>query len=326
MFPKDSADQPGPGEHQSVEKRDATQTQGALKGESGSFRSTQDRIPRDPTRDKCQKPEPGTYEPFDKVNYRSPFRRPKNDHLSFGSSASRWNPNETFVGQKFAANPGPGEYDPALAVGNIPGGAKTTTQRGAGEVKHQGLGPGVYNVHGSTMHRMTYNVSGPEHARKAQGVLRDAEPPNIDGGSGGGIAGTRSRLGQCAGGSGANQLAADEALWNQDRQLQEQRATLARNDSKNSIRKDTKNAWQPPQDGAGQAKPVTMSATAFTVSQSPTSAAAPAASVAAASPSVEAKQPDSAAAAAVEVAASPAAAADSKAPEEAVGEVAGAVA
>merc|ERR1719478_349906 len=91
---------PGPGEHQNLERRDGFYS---LKGQGtiNCFKSGQDRIPRDPAhKDSASKPSPGSYEAFDKVNYRSKFRRAKSDHLSFGSSASRWAPNETAPGQK----------------------------------------------------------------------------------------------------------------------------------------------------------------------------------------------------------------------------------
>jgi hypothetical protein len=214
---------PGPGEHQDLSKRDGYYE---LKGVQTrtSFNSRLHRLPVDPLADRTwEKPSPGSYEAFDKVNYRNKFRRAKTDHLSFGSSASRWNPGETFVGQKFEANPGPGNYDPAEAIGNVLGGAKTSSQRS--EVKHAGLGPGIYNTHGSTMHKMTYNVSGPDAAARAQAGGRSLmEPPNVGGGAGGGISATKARLGLSAGGAGANQVAADDKVWAEDSRLRTVRA------------------------------------------------------------------------------------------------------
>merc|ERR1719409_283155 len=60
---------PGPGEHQNLEKRDGFDS---FKGQTTrtSFKSTQHRLPRDPLLDTSPKPSPGTYEAFDKVNYR----------------------------------------------------------------------------------------------------------------------------------------------------------------------------------------------------------------------------------------------------------------
>lgn len=201
---------PGPGQHQNLESRDGFYR---LKGNptDTSFRSGVERLPRDPMEDKTQKPSPGSYEAFDKVNYRNKFRQVKSDHLSFGSSASRWSPTEVACGVKFSPNPGPGVYDQKLMAGHIAGGAISNDKRRGMGRDASGDAPKLYNVHGSTMHRTTYNVSGAEAAQRAQGKLRNQmEPPNVGGGAGGGITGTRSRLGQCPGGAGANTLQADK--------------------------------------------------------------------------------------------------------------------
>jgi len=211
---------PGPGEHQDLTKAPPLSN---MKGEHSvcGFRSQQERLPKDPLRDKGTKPDPGEYDVCHKVNYRNQFRKAKDDHLSFGSSASRWNPQETFVGQKGNDNPGPGLYKPQLAVGNIPGAAQGYSLRGVGEPKFEGLGPDhQYNTHGSTMHRTTHNVTGQEALQKSQG-WSPMEPPNIGGGAGGGISATRARLGHSHGGSGANQLQANEKGWAEDRRLAE---------------------------------------------------------------------------------------------------------
>lgn len=237
--PPDSESSPGPGESQNLEHRDGYQS---LKGDATvpGFRSTQKRLPRDPMVDTSPKPEPGTYEPFDKVNYRSKYRLPKTDHLSFGSSATRWAPNETSAGQKHTSLPGPGEYDTSLVVGHVVGGAMGKQHRMI-QTRHEGLGPGIYNVHGSTMHRSTFNVSSVDAALRAQGKFGiHMEPPNIGGGAGGGIAGTRSRLGHCPGGSGANAAAADQALWEEDKKLKAARAR--------AVAKASKKGWSAIQD------------------------------------------------------------------------------
>merc|ERR1711976_750955 len=129
-----------------------------------------------------------------KVNYRNKFRRPKVQHLSFGSGGSRWNPNEVFVGKKHIPNPGPGEYSPRLSTNVSLGSIGSTRRDLAALPPGSSPGPGQYETHGTTMHLMTYNVSGPEAARRAQGYYQSVmEPPNIGGGAGGGITGTRSR-------------------------------------------------------------------------------------------------------------------------------------
>eukprot|EP00427_Karlodinium_veneficum_P001895 CAMPEP_0169164514 /NCGR_PEP_ID=MMETSP1015-20121227/58887_1 /TAXON_ID=342587 /ORGANISM="Karlodinium micrum, Strain CCMP2283" /LENGTH=676 /DNA_ID=CAMNT_0009236979 /DNA_START=9 /DNA_END=2037 /DNA_ORIENTATION=+ len=211
VFAPPRGESPGPGEHQSLEKRDGFYN---MKGEQSvrGFRSTEPRLPRNPAEASPQ-PSPGSYEIVDKVNYRNKFRRAKVQHLSFGSGGSRWNPNEVFSGKMHTPHPGPGEYSPRLSVG-VSGGKIGSTSRDLSALPSTGItpGPGQYNTHVSTMHLMTYNVSGPEAAQRAQGYYQSLEPPNIGGGAGGGISGTRSRLGQSSGGSGANAAAMDVAV------------------------------------------------------------------------------------------------------------------
>merc|ERR1719272_618920 len=73
---------------------------------------------------------------------------------------------------------------------------------------------------------MTYNVSAQEALSRSQGGWRvGQETPNIGGGAGGGIAGTRSRLGQSHGGAGANQIKANNELWDEDTRLAAARAS-----------------------------------------------------------------------------------------------------
>jgi hypothetical protein len=201
-----TGDCPGPGEHQNIEKKSEFYN---MKGEpsASGFRSGTARLPRDPAeKEAMQKPSPGSYEAFDKVNYRNKFRQPKSQHLSFGSGGSRWNPNEVFSGKKHTPNPGPGEYSPRLSVGNVALGNIGSTNRDLSVLPRvRAPGPGQYDSHGTTMHIMTYNVTGPDAARRAHGYYQNSmEPPNIGGGAGGGITGTRSRLGEAAGGAGAN--------------------------------------------------------------------------------------------------------------------------
>jgi len=124
------------------------------------------------------------------------------------------------VGKKHIEIPGPGEYTPRLSVCNVSLGNIGSTSRDLAALPRSvAPGPGQYDTHGTTMHLMTYNVSGPEAARRAQalsnslqGNYQMLEPPNIGGGAGGGITGTRSRLGQCSGGSGVNAAAVDVAV------------------------------------------------------------------------------------------------------------------
>lgn len=182
---------PDPGHYQD-QKDYKPSFSGSAKMNSSSTRLPKERL----TPRAC----PGTYEAFDKVNYRSQFRKPKIKHLSFGSSSTRWNPKETFIGQSFTELPGPGEYDPSLAKGHVKGHFKSTVSRGmeapapGSGPQWKSLGPGQYQVHGSTLLRKTFNVTGPEAAKRAQGKSSPFEAPNVGGGAGGGIHGTRSRL------------------------------------------------------------------------------------------------------------------------------------
>jgi len=166
-----------------------------------SFKSGVPKNPRDlAVEDPSLKPAPGNYEAFDGVNYKSKFRRPKTEHLSFGSSSSRWRSKETF-----AEPPGPGEYEPKSLQSNVGGAAKITTDRKLDQpppghpdgLGGDSLGPGKYNVDTSTLLRKTFNASGEDAARKAQGrPPAGAKAATIlpGGGAGGGAAGNRSRL------------------------------------------------------------------------------------------------------------------------------------
>lgn len=127
-------------------------------------------------------------------NYRSKFRRAKTEHLSFGSSANRWSENEVFVGQPFRPLPGPGEYDPRLGVQlKVRGAARSSQDRGMTRTKpSQGtgcVGPGQYDVRGSMMVK-TFNVS----EFHGNAILENSTP--WVGGSGGGVVGTKARLGR----------------------------------------------------------------------------------------------------------------------------------
>merc|ERR1719343_621175 len=70
-------------------------------------------------------PAPGEYNIEKEPNYKSPFRHPRQEHLSFGSCKQRFESGqELFNGHTPAlTNPGPGEYEaPRRAK---PGGAAT---------------------------------------------------------------------------------------------------------------------------------------------------------------------------------------------------------
>jgi len=109
---------------------------------------------------KKQTPGPADYVTDKTVNYRSPFRHPRTDHLSFASGKNRFDTKEIFCGQHYNLNPGPGDYEAPKRGRSLPGAAKMRSRRlqepGGGTLKE--VGPGSYNIEG-TMLKKTFNVS-----------------------------------------------------------------------------------------------------------------------------------------------------------------------
>eukprot|EP00927_Polykrikos_kofoidii_P043381 TRINITY_DN37458_c0_g1_i1.p1 TRINITY_DN37458_c0_g1~~TRINITY_DN37458_c0_g1_i1.p1 ORF type:complete len:673 (+),score=109.74 TRINITY_DN37458_c0_g1_i1:96-2021(+) len=109
-----------------------------------------------------QTPAPGDYMIEKEPSYRSPYRQPRKDHLSFGSSAHRFNGSkDLFVGQVGDLNnPGPGEYIDKSR--NRPcGAAKVGSARPSPRVgcTTEAVGPGSYNTDVTTLLKKTKNVS-----------------------------------------------------------------------------------------------------------------------------------------------------------------------
>lgn len=110
-------------------------------------------------------PSPGDYDVLKEPNYRSPFRVPKLEHLSFGSSHGRFDGiKDPFAGDGPASrNPGPGEYHPRLrhrVTGT--GAAKLSARRQPLSANNTGeqVGPGTYGDGlEMTMLKKTFNVS-----------------------------------------------------------------------------------------------------------------------------------------------------------------------
>lgn len=109
-------------------------------------------------------PCPGTYEIDKMPNYRSPFRHPRGDHVSFGSSQKRYaEGKDIFEGHKPGEyNPGPGEYN-ALHMNLNQGGVGSKGKR---VMAHQRVGcttetvgPGAYGEIDTRMLKKTFNVS-----------------------------------------------------------------------------------------------------------------------------------------------------------------------
>jgi hypothetical protein len=105
-------------------------------------------------------PGPTSYENNKTVNYRSPFRHPRTEHLSFTSGKSRFDDKEIFHGQKYNFNPGPGDYETLKRSKSLPGAASTRSRRlhEASCGTRKDVGPGTYNIEG-TMLKKTFNVT-----------------------------------------------------------------------------------------------------------------------------------------------------------------------
>jgi len=121
-----------------------------------------------------QTPAPGSYN-VTEPTYQSPYRTPRQDHLSFGSARTRFTEKQDLF-SKFqlpASNPPPGIYDPST-----PRRVKGTTQfNDCRKTPHVGctsdkVGPGSYGEDGhthTTLNKRTFNVStqAPLSARPA---------------------------------------------------------------------------------------------------------------------------------------------------------------
>lgn len=111
-------------------------------------------------------PAPGDYIIEKEANYRSAFRHPRTDHLSFGSGQVRFDGGrDVFEGQKQSAtidNPAPGEYDAVLPAWKVRGAAVLTDKRNLaalpGSTSHD-VGPGSYGSIDTPMLKKTFNVS-----------------------------------------------------------------------------------------------------------------------------------------------------------------------
>jgi len=112
-------------------------------------------------------PGPGAFDVDREPNYRSPFRQPRNEHLSFGSAKTRFDPGkiseDVFYGHMTGLpNPGPGDYNPPSARRQRPGGAaKVKANRPPNLVgcTTDTVGPGSYGNVETHMLKKTFNVS-----------------------------------------------------------------------------------------------------------------------------------------------------------------------
>jgi len=108
-------------------------------------------------------PAPGQYMAEKEPSYRSPFRQPRVDHLSFGSGKKRFQAGKDIFSDGHVPglhNPGPGEYkwrpnDKVKGITNL------TSNRGkqtVGCTTNQ-VGPGSYSQLASTLAKKTFNVT-----------------------------------------------------------------------------------------------------------------------------------------------------------------------
>jgi len=122
---------------------------------------------------KKQTPGPADYVTDKTVNYRSPFRHPRTDHLSFSSGKNRFDTKEIFCGQHYNLNPGPGDYEAPKRAKSLQGAAKMKSRRLPDSVTGttKDVGPGSYNIEG-TMLKKTFNVSTEAPADMAGGYKK----------------------------------------------------------------------------------------------------------------------------------------------------------
>eukprot|EP00933_Yihiella_yeosuensis_P050270 TRINITY_DN48045_c0_g1_i1.p1 TRINITY_DN48045_c0_g1~~TRINITY_DN48045_c0_g1_i1.p1 ORF type:complete len:646 (+),score=101.20 TRINITY_DN48045_c0_g1_i1:182-2119(+) len=148
---------------------------GGLGGDGGnetgrsSFKSTSSRMaeqsgPREVQAVKVgnhEVPAPGTYEILNEPNYRSPYRVPRTEHVSFGASKARFQgKQEVFSGHMLPeSNPPPGTYQ-WRDHKKVTGAPKLKDKRKPLHVgcTNEAIGPGSYQTSG-TMLKKTYNIS-----------------------------------------------------------------------------------------------------------------------------------------------------------------------
>mmetsp|Transcript_76608 Transcript_76608/g.135157 ORF Transcript_76608/g.135157 Transcript_76608/m.135157 type:complete len:649 (+) Transcript_76608:139-2085(+) len=127
---------------------------------------------------KFETPAPGAYETTKEPSYRSPFRLPRQEHLSFGASKQRFsNDQDVFAEHQLPlSNPAPGSYDPKH-VPRVPGAPKLKDKRRPLHYMGTaaGVGPGSYFQDGNGdagMLKKTFNVTtqAPLSARPSKPV------------------------------------------------------------------------------------------------------------------------------------------------------------
>lgn len=109
-------------------------------------------------------PAPDAYNVCREANYRSPFRTPRTDHLSFGSGQKRFDlGRDIFDGHTApGANPAPGEYNAKQPASRRNGAAEVKDKRKLAQpvgATNADVGPGSYGAIDTVMLKKTFNVS-----------------------------------------------------------------------------------------------------------------------------------------------------------------------
>lgn len=108
-------------------------------------------------------PAPGAYDITNEINYRSPFRHPRHDHLSFGACQDRFEFGKgIFEANAAMENPAPGEYNYKLPKSGVNGCAVVKDLRKMAQAvgcTTSDVGPGSYGNIDTPMLKKTYNVS-----------------------------------------------------------------------------------------------------------------------------------------------------------------------
>lgn len=126
-----------------------------------------------------QTPAPGEYE-IKEPNYRSPYRMPRSEHLSFGSGTARFHEKqEVFAKFKLPEGPSPGDYNTLPSKRHVVGGARLKDKRKPATVgcTTTTVGPGSYGDQIDTaLLKKTYNVTTQARSILNRNAPTPAEP------------------------------------------------------------------------------------------------------------------------------------------------------
>eukprot|EP00929_Paragymnodinium_shiwhaense_P110373 TRINITY_DN7732_c0_g1_i1.p1 TRINITY_DN7732_c0_g1~~TRINITY_DN7732_c0_g1_i1.p1 ORF type:complete len:769 (-),score=146.49 TRINITY_DN7732_c0_g1_i1:176-2482(-) len=190
-------DNPAPGSYSLDQQQSSTPIQGVAtqKGMS-TFRSQEEQRPVQKKTGNVHTG-PGQYEQIafpGKINYRSKVNPGKTEHVAFGMSHDRWDPNAYNT-----IGPDPGNYTLPSSLGSK-GLAISTDSKTAKTRVDNDVGPGTYEVRKSLL-KGTFNVAHKAHARKAITNADSLDLPIAGGGAGGGMAALQARMNRVDGGA-----------------------------------------------------------------------------------------------------------------------------